>query len=485
MRGDTSTEMAEGQIQQAQDNRERLARLYELALTVSGDPTDVFDQIVRIIAELFDLRVALVERLEGDKIITLSMYLDGKILHEGVFDLAGTPCEGVRERREFCSFNRAAQTFPQDQFLQDYGIESYIGIPVISSEGEVIAVINGMNDTQIHLSKEDRLFLEAMASRVRLELERQEKAQEVDVIRLLLDISQEISRLKDLEETLQKIVDAGRAIIGVDMAAIATIDDATGTTSWKAASGFKTDAFRNVHFAPGRGTAGRTIAAQKTIVLEGIGMSPDLPAEEFPIHVAEGVENSFGVPITNGRHIIGVLIGGYRSGRALTELQIKIAEALAAQAGVAIDNTRMYTELASANERLLRADRFKTELIAELSTPIIPIWDRVLLAPIIGTLSSERAEAMTGALLKKTAGGGAEVVIIDITGVRTVDTEAAHHIRNTIEAIRILGANCILTGIGAAIAQTLVQLGISLEGIQTRRKLSDGLQVALNLLNKS
>ncbi|HJQ68960.1 MAG TPA: GAF domain-containing protein [Blastocatellia bacterium] len=477
--------MAEGRIQQAQDSRERLARLYELALTVAGDPTEVFDHIVRIIAELFEVRVALVEKLEGDKIITLSMYLDGKILHEGVFDLAGTPCAGVRERREFCSFNRAAQTFPQDEFLKEYGIDSYIGVPVISSEGEVIAIVNAMNDRPLHLSSEDRVFLEAMASRVRLELERMEKAQEVDVIRLLLDITQEISRLKDSGETLQKIVDAGRALIGVDMAAIATVDDATGVTSWKAASGFKTDAFLRVRFAPGRGTAGRAIAAQKTVVLEGIGRSPDLSPEEFPIHMAEGMHNALGVPIINGGQIIGVLIGGYSAERGFTDLQIKIAEALAAQAGVAIENARMYTELASANERLVEADRFKTELIAELSTPIIPIWDKMLLAPIIGTLSTERAEALTEALLKKTASSGAEVVIIDITGVRTVDTEAAHHIRNTITAIRILGANCILTGIGAAIAQTLVQLGISLEGIQTRRKLSDGLQLALDLLRKS
>ena len=396
--------MAERRIQQAQDNRERLARLYELALTVAGDPTEVFDQIVRIIAELFDLRVALIEKLEGDKIITLSMYLDGKILHEGVFDLAGTPCAGVRERREFCSFNRAAQTFPQDQFLKDYGIESYIGIPVISSEGEVIAIVNAMHDRQIQLSNEDKLFLEAMASRVRLELERLEKAQEVNVIRLLLDISQEISRLKDLNQTLQKIVDAGRALIGIDMAAIATIDDATGATSWKAASGFKTDTFRKVKFARGRGTAGRAIAAQKTVVLEGIGVNPDLSAEEFPIHTAEGVENSFGVPIINGGQITGVLIGGYRSERTLTDLQIKIAEALAAQAGIAIENARMFTELASANERLRQADRFKTELIAELSTPIIPIWDRVLLAPIIGTLSAERAQAITGSSAEEDGG---------------------------------------------------------------------------------
>ena len=474
--------MAERQIQQVQDSRERLGRLYELALTVAGDPVEVFDRIVRIIAELFNLRVALVEKLEGDKIITLSMYLDGKILHEGVFDLAGTPCADVRESRTFCNFNRAAQTFPQDQFLSDYGIESYVGMPVVSSDGEVIAIINAMDDRPIHLSSEDKLFMEAMASRVRLELERLEKEQEADVIRLLLDISQEISRLKNLDETLQKIVDKGRTLIGVDIAALATIDDFTGATSWKAASGFKTKVFRDVRFEQGRGTAGRAIAAQKTVVLEGIGERPDLPAEEFPIHTSEGIVNALGVPLTSGDKINGVLIAGYRADR-LTDQQIKIAEALASQAAVIIDNARLFTELASANERLVEADRLKTELIAELSTPIIPIWDRMLLAPIIGTLSAARAEAITRALLNRTAGGGAEVVIIDITGVRSVDSEAAHHIRNTIAAIRILGAHCILTGIGAELAQTLVRLGITLEGIQTRRKLSDGLQLALDIIN--
>src|ERR1041385_5966477 len=107
--------MAEGITQAATDTSERLGRIYELALTVAGNPIEVFDHIVRIIAELFGVRVALVERLESDRIVTLSMYLDGKILHEGVFDLAGTPCADVRETRSFCSFSGAVERFPQDR----------------------------------------------------------------------------------------------------------------------------------------------------------------------------------------------------------------------------------------------------------------------------------------------------------------------------------------------------------------------------------
>ena len=121
-------------------------------------------------------------------------------------------------------------------------------------------------------------------------------------------------------------------------------------------------------------------------------------------------------------------------------------------------------------------------MIAELSTPVIPIWDRVLLAPIIGTLTSDRAARMTDALLEKTAGGGADVVILDITGVRIIDTEAAQHLRNTASAVGVLGARCIITGIRATVAQTLVHLGITLDDIMTRRKLSDALQLAISFV---
>lgn len=476
--------MAEGKTQQAQDTSERLGRLYELALTVAGNPIEVFDRIVKIIAELFGVRVALVERLEGDKIITLSMYLDGKILHEGVFDLTGTPCADVRETRSFCNFNAVAERFPQDKFLSDYNIESYIGFPVFGTDGEVIAIINAMNDRPIHLTEGDRLFLEAMASRVRLELERAEKASEAQFVRALLDVSREISSIRNLEENLQMVVDRARELLGFDLVAIATIDTAEGATSWKATSGFRTDVYKTARFAPGRGTAGRAIEARQTITLEGIGESPDLPVEEFPIHVAEQIRCSIGVPLMVSERIVGVLIAGNRTGNEISEQQIRFAEAIAAQVAAAIENARLFTQLAAANLRLIEADRLKTEMIIELSTPVIPIWERILLAPIIGTLTADRAQAMTDALLERTANGGAEVVILDITGVGLVDTDAAQHLRNTASALRVLGAECIITGIRASVARTLVHLGISLNDIMTRRRLSDALHLAIEMMNQ-
>jgi GAF domain-containing protein/anti-anti-sigma regulatory factor len=474
--------MVEGITQQATNKSERLGRLYELALTVAGNPVEVFDHIVRIIADLFGVRVAFIGRLEGDKIITLSLCLDGKILHEGMFDLEGSPCARVRDARSFCTFNSAVERFPQYKFLQDHNLECYIGVPVVSSDGEVIAIISAMHDLPFQLANDDRLFLEAMASRVRLELERFDQATEARDVHMLLEISREISRVRNLGETLQIIVDRARELLGIDTAAIATMDDVAGTTSWKAASGFQTEAYRTETFAPGRGAAGRAIALRRTVVLEGIGVKADLPTEEFPIHMAEGVHNAIGIPLMIGERFVGVLIAGYRSDRSFTESSIRFAETIASHAAIAIENARLFSELAAANQRLLEADEHKTEMIAELSTPIIPIWDRVLLAPIIGTLNAERAEMMTDALLERMAGGGADVMILDITGVNNIDTDAAQHLRNTVSAVRVLGARCIITGIRGPIAQTLVHLGITLEDIEMRRKLSDALQLAMDII---
>lgn len=475
--------MIEGNTQQAADKSERLGHLYELALTVAGNPVEVFNHIVRIIAELFGVRVAAVERLDEEKAITLSMYLDGRMVNKGTFDLAGTPCASVRDARSFCTFNGVAERFPQNRFLQDHHIECYIGMPVISSSGEVIAVISAMHDRRFHLSSEDRLFIEPLASRVRLELERFDQALEVRAVRMLLEITREISRVRELDTILQTIVDRTRELLGVDIAAVATLDDVAGATSWKAVSGFKTDVYRTTTFAPGRGTAGRAVASRQTVVLEGIGIKENLPAEEFPIHMAEEVPNSVGVPLMIGERVVGVLIAGYTSSQKFTEQNIRFAESIASQAAVAIENARLFTELAAANKRLLEANQYKTEMIAELSTPVIPIWNQVLLAPIIGTLNAERAQAMTDTLLQRMVGGGADVVILDITGVSNIDTDAAQHLRNTVSAVRVLGAHCIVTGIRGPIAQTLVHLGITLEGIETRRKLSDALQLALSIIN--
>ena len=122
------------------------------------------------------------------------------------------------------------------------------------------------------------------------------------------------------------------------------------------------------------------------------------------------------------------------------------------------------------------ADRAAMAL-RELSTPIISVWDGVLTLPVIGMVDTVRGAEMMEQLLSRVAADQAEYVVIDITGVSVVDTRTADNFIRMSEAVRLIGAQCFLTGISPAIAQTIAQLGIDTSRIRTLRRLSDALQV--------
>ncbi|MDM0074505.1 STAS domain-containing protein [Variovorax sp. J2P1-59] len=118
------------------------------------------------------------------------------------------------------------------------------------------------------------------------------------------------------------------------------------------------------------------------------------------------------------------------------------------------------------------------EELLELSTPVIKLWDGVLAVPMIGILDSNRTQIVMETLLQKIVETESELAIIDITGVPTVDTLVAQHLLKTVSAIRLMGADCIISGIRPQIAQTIVHLGIDLQGISTKATLADALGLA-------
>jgi DNA-binding response OmpR family regulator len=121
--------------------------------------------------------------------------------------------------------------------------------------------------------------------------------------------------------------------------------------------------------------------------------------------------------------------------------------------------------------------------IHELSTPVVEIWDGILLLPIVGTLDDQRAVQMATTLLEAVRAKGAQAVIIDITGCTVVDTYTAAHLINTVRSVKLLGAAAIITGVNAGVASDLVKIGVELHDICTRRRLADGLRLALDVIN--
>jgi rsbT co-antagonist protein RsbR len=123
--------------------------------------------------------------------------------------------------------------------------------------------------------------------------------------------------------------------------------------------------------------------------------------------------------------------------------------------------------------------------LLELSSPVSKVWDNVLILPVIGTLDSQRTQVMMENLLEKIVETGCTIAILDITGVPTVDTQVANHLLKTVTSARLLGAECIISGISPAIAQTIVHLGIDLSSIKTKATLQDAMIYAMKQNKRS
>jgi CheY-like chemotaxis protein/anti-anti-sigma regulatory factor len=180
---------------------------------------------------------------------------------------------------------------------------------------------------------------------------------------------------------------------------------------------------------------------------------------------------------TRHPHIVTVVLTGYASiESSIDALRCGVYDYLIKPC--VIDDLKMTVRRALEHQRQRRH-------ISELSSPVVEIWDGILLLPVVGALDDARASAMSGAMLEKARRTDAKVVIIDITGCTVMDTHVASHLINAVHSARLLGARAIITGVNGSVAANLVTLGIELQGITTRRRLADGLRTAFEYINVS
>ena len=170
------------------------------------------------------------------------------------------------------------------------------------------------------------------------------------------------------------------------------------------------------------------------------------------------------------------LFGAIR--RDLAKNQDKMFEAVWGATEL-LDTLALVTMQAYMATREELIGRQQQELM-ELSTPVVKLWEGILALPIIGTLDSARTQVVMENLLQEVVATNSKYAIIDITGVPTVDTLVAQHLLKTITAARLMGAECIISGVRPQIAQTIVHLGINLEDVITKSKLSDAFALALD-----
>ena len=168
--------------------------------------------------------------------------------------------------------------------------------------------------------------------------------------------------------------------------------------------------------------------------------------------------------------LFGILRREISDPARLTAATLEVSELL--------DNLGLLTIEAFQQSREEVIARQQEEML-ELSTPVVKLWEGILALPMIGTLDSARTQVVMETLLQRIVETGSAIAIIDITGVPTVDTLVAQHLLKTITAIRLMGADCIISGVRPQIAQTIVHLGVNLQGISTKATLADALALAL------
>ncbi|WP_169927868.1 XylR N-terminal domain-containing protein [Labilithrix luteola] len=151
------------------------------------------------------------------------------------------------------------------------------------------------------------------------------------------------------------------------------------------------------------------------------------------------------------------------------------------KAALAITDTSLSQEL---ERKLAEVERYRATTTA-LGTPIIQVWEGVFVLPVIGVVDARRGEEMTSTLVRHVADEDVSCVIVDLTGIDSVDTRTADLFVKMARAVRLLGARCILTGIKPALAQTLIHMGVGLEGLETFRNLRQGLEGSLRSLGYS
>ncbi|MBI3764664.1 MAG: GAF domain-containing protein [Chloroflexi bacterium] len=365
----------------------QLRRLYELAALLTGDPQEVFDRVATILAEQFATGWATVERLADDRLNILSMWHDGRVIRGGDYPLRGTPCQNVAAERRPCRFDRAADLFPEDAFLRDFGVQTYLGVPVLDSAGRVIGVLNVMDDRWRVFSDDDVQLLTIFAQRVGAEMERQ---RELEVKRAAAEaLAQQAAEIAALYRASSQLLNPTEEIsVVAGQIARAVTGEFAFTHCNVALKERSADELRVV------ASVGDLPSMINSLPVDGPGLmaaaarsgeivfAPDVAADPRYLVGNPHTRSEIAVPMHIGSRLIGVLDLQSREPDAFDERARRILTAFAESAALALENTQLLESLERARRVAEEASQLKSEFLANTSHEL-----RTPLAAILGALS--------------------------------------------------------------------------------------------------
>ena len=398
----------------------KLTKLYEIGTTTGKDSTEIADRIVSTVAAMLNVKMSSIENINGDRISFVSFYNDGHILHEGNLPLPGTPCAEVVKVKKPCHYHDVAEKFPQDAFLQEHKINTYYGVPVLSSRNEVIGILTAMDTRHIDFSEEDIELLYTLTRRMAFEWELEANIDQIKranmSLQALYKIASSIAHSIELEELLNNTLDV---ILGIDFlslgkeAAIFLLDEQTREIVLTAQRGFSEDMVRyDQRVKVGECLCGQAARSGDFLFSQNSEKNPD-HTRHIP-HM--GPHADICVPLKSKERMLGVLHMHRHVDVALSEEDRQVFEAIGVQLGIAIENAILFKEtqdhgvelerrveertreIQTINKDLEHANQAKSDFLAsmshELRTPLNAIigFSEVLQDRYFGELNEKQSE---------------------------------------------------------------------------------------------
>ena len=356
-------------------------------------------------------------------------------------------------------------------------------------EEKVLGVIDVQNNKVGSLTDDDLVLLEGLSEQIAVAMRNARLFEELEQLNrelsALNSVSTALGRSMPLDELLGSALSQVLETMNCSAGLIALLDPQAEELDMFAQQGLP-DALR----ARLEESLDATLCA---LVFEGsddlgIGdLSEGAPVDVSGI-VAAGLRSYLGTPLMVKGETIGTLCIFDQRPRQVTEADFRLMRAIGGQIAIAVQSARLLEETQRSLEKLQSAYEVQDKLtrtVRELSSPVIQIWQDILVLPLVGGIDAARAGRIMEDLLEGIVRHQAEVVIIDITGVPVVDTSVANYLLQTIKAAGMLGAKSILVGIGGRIAQTLINIGIDLSEVETRGNLQAGVEYALSLMGQA